>query len=54
MRKFNLPHMKKTYLTPEFRSNDLELDQSFLKSGLSNPGIGSMDDPEDEDPWGTN
>lgn len=46
--------MKKTYLTPEVWANDLDLELSFLQSGLNNPPIGSMDDPEDEDPWGTN
>lgn len=46
--------MKKTYSTPEVRSNDLVLELSFLQSGLNNPNIGSMDDPEDIDPWGGN
>ena len=45
--------MKKTYLTPESRVKDLELEWNFLQSGL-NPGIGSLDDPEDDDPWGGN
>ena len=47
-------HMKKTYLTPENRVKDLELEWNFLLSGLDNPGIGSLDDPEDDDPWGSN
>lgn len=47
--------MKKTYLTPESRAKDLELEWNFLQSGgLDNPGIGSLDDPEDENPWGSN
>ena len=47
--------MKKTYLTPENRVNDLELELAFLQSGgLNNPGINPLDDPEDDDPWGGN
>ena len=45
--------MKKTYLTPEDRVNELELEQSFLQSGL-NAGIDPLGDPEDDDPWGNN
>ena len=45
--------MKKTYLTPESRVKDLELEWNFLQSGgLDNPSIGSLDDPEDDNPWG--
>ena len=43
--------MKKTYLTPESRVKDLELEWNFLQSGGLNTGIGSLDDPEDDDPW---
>ena len=47
--------MKKTYMTPENRVKDLELELAFLQSGgLNNPGIGSLTDPEDDDPWGSN
>ena len=45
--------MKKTYLTPEFREKDLELDTNFLQSGLDT-GIDPLGDPEDENPWGGN
>ena len=45
-------YMKKTYLTPEGRVKDLELEMDFLQSGgLNNPDIGSLDDPADDDPW---
>ena len=45
-------YMKKTYLTPENRVKDLELEMDFLQSGgLNNPDIGSLDDPADDDPW---
>ena len=48
----HLSHMKKTYLTPENRVKDLELEMDFLQSGgLNNPDIGSLDDPADDDPW---
>ena len=43
--------MKKTYLTPESRVKDLELEWNFLQSGGLDTGIGSLDDPEDDDPW---
>jgi hypothetical protein len=43
--------MKKTYLTPESRVKDLELEWNFLLSGGLDTGIGSLDDPEDDDPW---
>lgn len=43
--------MKKTYLTPENRVNELEFELSFLQSGL-NAGIDPLGDPEDENPWG--
>ena len=43
--------MKKTYLTPENWVNDLELEWNFLQSGGLDTGIGSLDDPEDDDPW---
>ena len=43
--------MKKTYLTPELREKDLELELNFLLSGMGNPGIDPMGDPEDDDPW---
>lgn len=46
--------MKKTYLTPELREKDLELELNFLQSGGLNTGIGSLGDPEDDDPWGSN
>ena len=46
--------MKKTYLTPESRVKDLELEWNFLQSGGLDTGIGSLDDPEDDDPWGNN
>ena len=46
--------MKKTYLTPEVWAADLDLETAFLQSGLNNPGINPMDDPEDDDPWGNN
>ena len=47
--------MKKTYLTPESRATDLELELAFLQSGgLNNPGIDPLGDPEDDDPWGGN
>ena len=46
--------MKKTYLTPENRVKDLELELDFLQSGGLNAGIGSLEDPEDDDPWGSN
>ena len=41
--------MKKTYLTPESRVKDLELEWNFLLSGGLDTGIGSLDDPEDDD-----
>ena len=45
-------YMKKTYLTPENRVKDLELEMDFLQSGgLNNPDIGALDDPADGDPW---
>ena len=48
-------YMKKTYLTPENRVKDLELELAFLQSGgLNNPGIDPLGDPEDENPWGGN
>ena len=43
--------MKKTYLTPENRVKDLELELSFLQSGGLNTGIDPMGDPEEDDPW---
>jgi hypothetical protein len=43
--------MKKTYLTPENRVKDLELEWNFLLSGGLDTGIGSLVDPEDDDPW---
>lgn len=46
--------MKKTYLTPENRVKDLELELDFLQSGGLNTGIDPLDDPEDDDPWGNN
>jgi hypothetical protein len=46
--------MKKTYLTPENRVKDLELEWNFLQSGGLDTGIGSLDDPEDDNPWGSN
>ena len=46
--------MKKTYLTPESRVKDLELEWNFLQSGGLDTGIGSLDDPEDDNPWGSN
>ena len=46
--------MKKTYLTPESRVKDLELEWNFLQSGGLNTDIGSLDDPEDDNPWGSN
>ena len=50
----HLSHMKKTYLTPENRVKDLELEWNFLQSGGLNTDIGSLDDPEDDNPWGSN
>lgn len=47
-------NMKKTYLTPENRVKDLELEWNFLQSGGLDTGIGSLDDPEDDNPWGSN
>ena len=44
--------MKKTYLTPEVRERNLDLEMSFLQSGGLNPGIDPLGDPEDENPWG--
>ena len=45
-------YMKKTYLTPENRVKDLELELAFLRSGgMNKPGIEPFGDPEDEDPW---
>ena len=46
--------MKKTYLTPESRVKDLELEWNFLQSGGLNTGIDPLGDPEDENPWGNN
>ena len=43
--------MKKTYLIPEVREKDLELEWNFLQSGGLNTGFDSLDDPEDDDPW---
>lgn len=47
-------NMKKTYLTPENWVKDLELEWNFLQSGGLDTGIGSLDDPEDDNPWGSN
>jgi hypothetical protein len=47
-------YMKKTYLTPENRVKDLELEMAFLQSGGLNTGIDPLGDPEDDDPWGNN
>ena len=46
--------MKKAYLTPELRERDLEFEANFLQTGGLNTGIGSLDDPENDDPWGSN
>ena len=46
--------MAKTYLTPEVRAVALDFELAFLQSGLNNPYIDPMGDPEDENPWGNN
>ena len=43
--------MKKLYASPEVRVQLLHFEKDFLLSGLDNPPIGSLDDPEDENPW---
>ena len=52
--KTNFIRMKTRYFSPEVQVDELELEDCFLQSTLSNPGIGSLGDPEDEDPWGNN
>lgn len=46
--------MKKTYLTPENRVKNLELELAFLQSGGLNTAIDPLDDPLDDNPWGNN